>query len=158
MGRRKLQNERCCVICGSDTTYLSKSGYTQWRRVHGHYMCNRCYFREIVNPCSLKFKEKRLMLPIVARKHICSRCGNKIGDEYTNFEGVSARTKRTVIHYHSYNDDDVMMMMSSKMPRNYVRHVMLEWGGRQNVEGNILISSGNRGKKVFIKIEKEIDD
>ena len=37
-------------------------------------------------------------------------------------------------------------------------HVTQERGGRQNVEGNILISSGNRGKKVFIKIEKETDD
>ena len=51
-----------------------------------------------------------------------------------------------------------MIMMSSKMPRNYVPHVTQERGGRQNVKGNILISSGNRGKKVFIKIEKETDD
>ena len=70
MGRSKLQNERFCVICGSHTTYFTKSGYAQWRRVHGHYMCNRCYFREIFNPCSLKFKEKRLTLPTVARTHI----------------------------------------------------------------------------------------
>ena len=108
MGRSKLQNERFCVICGSHTTYFTKSGYAQWRRVHGHYMCNRCYFREIFNPCSLKFKEKRLTLPTVARTHICGRCGNKIGDEYINSEGVSARTKRTVIHYDSYNDNNVL--------------------------------------------------
>jgi hypothetical protein len=49
-------------------------------------------------------------------------------------------------------------MMSSKMPKNYVPRVTQERGGRQNVEGNILISSGNRGKKVFIKIEEEPDD
>ena len=93
-------------------------------------MCNRCYFREIFNPCSLKFKEKRLTLPTVARTQIFGRCGNKIGDEYINSEGVSARTKRTVIHY----DSAIMIIMSSKMPRNYVPHVTQEQGGRWNVD------------------------
>ena len=36
----------------------------------------------------------------VSKKIFWSRCGNKIGDEDVNSEAVSARTKRTVIHYH----------------------------------------------------------
>ena len=97
-----------CSICSSSKTYISKYGYEQWRKINDRYVCTRCYFREMINPRSHKFKKKRLFLTSAPRKHVCKRCGNRIGDFYINSLGRTSMTRRTVIHHERYNEQDVL--------------------------------------------------
>jgi hypothetical protein len=108
MGRHRISSVRVCSSCGSDTTYIGKPGYEQWRIINDCYLCSKCYFRKIINPRTHKFKEKRLVLSVAPRKNVCNRCGNRIGDTYINSQGQVVPTKRTVIHHQSYNSNDVL--------------------------------------------------
>jgi hypothetical protein len=58
------------------------------------------------DPKRINFKGKNKRINFNPRKGICSKCGKKIGDHYTNCFGEDAILKRTGMHHLIYDESN----------------------------------------------------
>jgi len=65
---------RICVNCGSDKTYIDKTGHKGWYNHNGWY-CEKCNSRLFKNPRRMRFKDKHLLLKERVLTGKCSICG-----------------------------------------------------------------------------------
>ena len=122
----QIFEDRICYVCGSNKTYVDKTGRHHWANVDGEWFCKLHYQRYFDNPrrnpiTSKKwnpirharygprrntFKGERIYHDENPRKGICEKCGRSIGDEYINCDGQIAIIKRTHIHHIQYDEND----------------------------------------------------
>lgn len=109
----KGYDDRKCLNCGSDKTYIHKDGRKQWHVYLDGYLCKKCYNNLILNPklnrinndrwnsVSIIFLKLHIFLSFNPRKGICSWCGKKKGEKFTTKKG-SMGTILTHMHHWFY--------------------------------------------------------
>ncbi len=87
-----------CVACDSITTYITKYGYSHWHNHDNSRLCQKCYFRYVLNPVRnpkrIMFNGKWILLDHNPRKGICLKCKKSIANN---------EIKKTDMHHKKYD-------------------------------------------------------
>lgn len=93
--------ERLCDNCGSNSTYILKSGYPFWVKKSEGTLCKKCYQKLYSapkhNPKRIRFKPfegKQIEVEGLTRTNTCKNCGKSV---------VKGEIKRTNFHHLSYD-------------------------------------------------------
>lgn len=115
---KRIENDRTCINCNSNTTYTNDKGWTWWYRYENGWACKSCYMKlvnnpkwqqthsKIYSPRRITFKDKRIRLTDNPRIGQCQICKLRIGDEFINTYGKKDIIKHTHLHHYMYNKDD----------------------------------------------------
>ena len=108
----KTSDLRVCYACGSNTTYISKTGNIQW---FGNppigWLCKRCNNRYIVNPTwkpitnqtKVRFKNTYIYTGLQPRVGVCNLCRAVKGE--INCQ-IGILCKNTGMHHELYHEED----------------------------------------------------
>ena len=115
----QIFKDRMCYVCGSNKTYVDKTGRHHWANVDGEWFCKLHYQRYFDNPRRnpenskkwnpithakygprrMTYEGERIYRDKNYRVGECFKCGKSVGDEYIDCVDETAIIKRTHGHH-----------------------------------------------------------
>ena len=137
MGRKLIPSNRVCYSCGSDKTYIPKTGHPHWYKHDGNLYCQKCnnnlfvnpkwrsindpIWNKYRNPRRIKFRGRRISLTIIPRTGQCSYCKKRVGDEFIDQYGKTRIIKHTQMHHIQYHPEDPLKDTVELCPQCHVK-------------------------------------